>query len=593
MGAMIALYLPDASAQVLYDQAVTADLTPAAKDQMHVTLCYLGETDAIKPFRDNIDRELTDLVQWIGAVEGTINGAGRFSGESEDVFYASVDAPLLNSVQRAVYTAMRWSDVPVAQTHGFQPHVTLTALATDAPTPNLRVTPVPVRFGEIVFAMDDERIVYTLGVQEGVVQEEVDNHLAKLREKATKPLIGTAEMAAATEIVAETQNRPCIMMAEAFSNERDPRGRQRIQLTFVTEIAGGYPNIPLPEDVDASSDNFFVTLPIGMIDARSRNQRNYRKKSMENLRDQVAAYRPEGMWGHLKDDEFGTKYGPPAIRWLASMIDNRGIVWGKGRPQTAEAVNYYRMAKLDNARVGTSIFAWAEMEGDDVIGLDLITIDLADPARVGVPMTAARPLITTEMNQKADDAARSQESVTGDAARSQKPLVVQSIQEGAEMPTELEQAQGQIETLREQVRTLTLREQGQNRNIGDYNRVVELLGKPDDPILAMQAVIQQREDLKRENAELLEETVKSKVTELVKVPAARSMVIEQVMALKPATRADVNMAVDRVLAKPTVQEFLKYGLTVEMGDPQPKHTEGQPSKSQTPASSTVIYVPGA
>lgn len=583
MGAMIAFYLPEASAQALYDQAAAANLTPTAKEQMHVTLCYLGETDAIKPFRDVIDKELTQLVQWIGVIEGSLNGVGRFSGETEDVFYASIDAPLLNSVQRTVYSAMRWSDVPVAHSHGYQPHVTLTALATDADTPNLRISPIPVRFGEIVFSMDDERIVYQLGVKEGMVQEEVDKHLADLREAVTKPLIGAAEMASACEIVAETTNRPRILMAEAFSSETDARGRKRIQLTFVTEIAGDYPTIPLPADVDTTTDNFFVTLPIGMIDARSQNQRNYRKQSMTDLRDQVNAYRPEGMWGHLKDDEFGTKYGPPAIRWLASMIDDRGIVWGKMRPQTPEAVNYYRMAKLDNARVGTSIFAWAEMDGDDVISLDLITIDAADPARVGVPMTAARPLITQEM-QDTDAAARSSESVEADAARSQMPDLVQtSISEGVDM--ELEQ---QLEQAREQIRTLTQEKSAQSRQVADFNRVAELLGKPADVVLELQAVIQQREDLKRENADLLDATIASKVAEKVKVEAARPIIIEQVKAKKPVTRTDVVTAVEQVLGMESVKSLLKYGLTTEMGDSQPANRE-TPS---TPASSAAVIIPG-
>lgn len=589
MGAMIAFYLPEASAQALYDQAAAANLTPTAKEQMHITLCYLGETDAIKPFRDVIDKELTQLVQWIGAIEGSLNGVGRFSGETEDVFYASIDAPLLNSVQRTVYSAMRWSDVPVAHSHGYQPHVTLTALATDADTPNLRISPIPVRFGEIVFAMDDERIVYQLGVKEGMVQEEVDKHLADLREAVTKPLIGAAEMASACEIVAETTNRPRILMAEAFSSETDARGRKRVQLTFVTEIAGDYPTIPLPADVDTTTDNFFVTLPIGMIDARSQNQRNYRKQSMTDLRDQVNAYRPEGMWGHLKDDEFGTKYGPPAIRWLASMIDDRGIVWGKMRPQTPEAVNYYRMAKLDNARVGTSIFAWAEMDGDDVISLDLITIDAADPARVGIPMTAARPLITTEMTQDTEAAARSSASVTAEAARSQMPdeKPVHSIQEGKEMPTELEQAQSQIDTLREQVRSMSQTQQTQSRQIADFNRVAELLNKPEDVVLALQAVIRQRDDLKAENADLLDATIDSKVAEQVKVEAARPIIVEQVKARNPVTRTDVTSALSAVMSMPSVKELLKYGLQKEMGDPQPANRDA----SNTQAAEPVVYTP--
>lgn len=573
MGAMIAFYLPEASAQALYDQAAAANLTPTAKEQMHITLCYLGETDAIKPFRDVIDKELTQLVQWIGAIEGSLNGVGRFSGETEDVFYASIDAPLLNSVQRSVYSAMRWSDVPVAHTHGYQPHVTLTALATDADTPNLRITPVPVRFGELVFAMDDERIVYQLGVKEGMVQEEVDKHLAELRAKITDPLISASEMSGAPEI------SPRIRMAEAIE---DRGGRHRMQMTIMTEMAGPYPEIKLPDDVDTTTDPFFVTLPVGQIDARSQNQRNYRRKAMENLRDQVNERRPEGMWGHLRDDEIGTKYAPPAMRWLAATIDANGVVWAKGRPLTPEARNYYQQAKLDNARVGTSIFAWAEMDGDDVIALDLITIDVADPARVGVPMTAARPLITQEM-QDAGSAARSSGQAGENAARSQTPDLVQtSISEGVAM--ELEQ---QLEQAREQIRTLTLEKSAQSRQVADFNRVAELLGKPADVVLELQAVIQQREDLKRENADLLDATIASKVAEKVKVEAARPIIIEQVKAKKPVTRTDVVTAVEQVLGMESVKSLLKYGLTTEMGDPQPANRE-TPS---TPASSDAVIIP--
>jgi hypothetical protein len=177
-----------------------------------------------------------------------------------------------------------------------------------------------------------------------------------------------------------------------------------------------------------------------------------------------------------------------------------------------------------------------------------------------------------------------------DAARSQTPTIVHSTQEGKEMPTELEQAQARIEVLQEQIRTLTLSQQAQTRQIADYNRVAELLGKPEDVILGVRAVMQQRDDLKRENAELLEETVKAKVAEKVKIESARPIIIEQVMARKPATRTDVATAIDTVMDMGSVKELLKYGLQTEMGDPQPKHTEG---KSQSQPSSGVMYIPGA
>lgn len=152
---------------------------------------------------------------------------------------------------------------------------------------------------------------------------------------------------------------------------------------------------------------------------------------------------------------------------------------------------------------------------------------------------------------------------------------------------ELEQ---QLEQAREQIRTLTLEKSAQSRNVADFNRVSELLGKPADVVLELQAVIQQREDLKRENADLLEETIKSKVAEKVKVDAARPIIIEQVKAKKPVTRTDVVTAVEQVLGMESVKSLLKYGLTTEMGDPQPANREN-PSKPASSETASVI-IPG-
>jgi hypothetical protein len=85
------------------------------------------------------------------------------------------------------------------------------------------------------------------------------------------------------------------------------------------------------------------------------------------------------------------------VRWIAAMADSEGIVWGKARALTPESQRYYKNAKIDNARVGTSLMGWATMDGEDVTSLELLSIDLADPARVGVPITAARPVVSVEM----------------------------------------------------------------------------------------------------------------------------------------------------------------------------------------------------
>ncbi len=194
-----------------------------------------------------------------------------------------------------------------------------------------------------------------------------------------------------------------IELNEAVEVGAEGADRLKVTLTCISELRGTYPDITLPEDIDRESlggEAFFVTLPIGQAGARSRNQRTYSRAAVEQMVAQINAKRPEGAWGHIAPDEAGTRYDPPAIRWLAASIDAEGIAWGKGLPLTEATREYYRLAKATNARVGTSLVAWAQMDGDEVKALELVTVDLADPARVGVPVTAARAHISQEMEEE-------------------------------------------------------------------------------------------------------------------------------------------------------------------------------------------------
>jgi hypothetical protein len=110
-------------------------------------------------------------------------------------------------------------------------------------------------------------------------------------------------------------------------------GRARLRLTCLSEMRGGYPDIPLPEDIDRAALGeaaFFVTLPIGQAGAQSRNGRTYSRAAVEGMVAQINARRPEGMWGHLSEAEAGTRYDPPAIRWLAACLVCRGRGLGQG-----------------------------------------------------------------------------------------------------------------------------------------------------------------------------------------------------------------------------------------------------------------------
>jgi len=168
-------------------------------------------------------------------------------------------------------------------------------------------------------------------------------------------------------------------------------------LEQISEFRGAYPDIPLTDvDMSALEGAFFVTLPVGRVGAKSRNGRTYTKAAVESIVEQINRKRPEGRWGHLTQAERATRYDPPAIRWLAATLDAEGVAWAKGIPMTAEAKEHFRVAKAAHALVGTSIYGTADLRGEDVMSLDLETIDLAGAARVGVPETAARPQITQE-----------------------------------------------------------------------------------------------------------------------------------------------------------------------------------------------------
>lgn len=181
--------------------------------------------------------------------------------------------------------------------------------------------------------------------------------------------------------------------------------KESVILEQVHSFKGKYPEIPLPEDIDKAAlgeNAFFVTLPIGKIGAKSRNGLTYGEAVVKQLVEQVNSQRPEGMWGHLKEEDRGSVYAPPAIRWLAAVIDEQGVAWGKGIPVTADAREHLRTAKITNSAVGTSIYGLGSVEKGVVTEIALESIDLAPASRVGVPITAKVPEITSEMENTKD-----------------------------------------------------------------------------------------------------------------------------------------------------------------------------------------------
>jgi hypothetical protein len=325
--------------------------------------------------------------------------------------------------------------------------------------------------------------------------------------------------------------------------------RLRLTLTCLSEMRGTYPEIPLPEDIDRAAlgeEAFFVTLPLGQAGAQSRNQRRYSRAAVEQMVAQINSQRPEGMWGHVAADEASTRYDPPAIRWLAATIDAEGIAWGKGLPLTEQTRDYYRLAKATNARVGTSLVAWAQMDGDEVKALELVTVDLADPARVGVPMTAARAHISKEMSADAKDSTQRRKGEEQDA----KGFV--GAQRAAPLTSEIVPLEGaDVAALREML-------EGELRSPGD--------------------LVAQVRRLMDERGELLDAAITAAVERVVRVPSASGLVEELVRARKPETLVEIGDAVAAVVTSEGVQAFLREALVREAGPAQrrPIRREGEP-----------------
>jgi hypothetical protein len=178
--------------------------------------------------------------------------------------------------------------------------------------------------------------------------------------------------------------------------------REMISWHYVSELSSSLPTIPLPEDIDlselkkeykrifADEDVELFVLPIGAINAESRNGRTYLASAIHDLVTQVNELRPEGMWGHLRDEELSTRYDPPAIRWLAAKLVG-DVAYGLLLPLTVEARDYYRLARATGANVATSITAQADInQKQEVTHLSLHTIDIADPTRVGILATVSK-----------------------------------------------------------------------------------------------------------------------------------------------------------------------------------------------------------
>lgn len=164
-GAMIAFMLSDDQAARI--AASVADTLPVTlNDDLHVTVAFLGKASELSGQRSEIEAVLTAFTADQPVIQGDINGVGRFNpsdgSDGKSPVYANFDAPALNGFREALIEALRAAGVTPVLNHGFTPHVTLAYLPADAPSPNIRLPTIDVRFDRLTLAWGDERTDYLL-----------------------------------------------------------------------------------------------------------------------------------------------------------------------------------------------------------------------------------------------------------------------------------------------------------------------------------------------------------------------------------------------------------------------------------------------
>jgi hypothetical protein len=370
-------------------------------------------------------------------------------------------------------------------------------------------------------------------------------------------------------------------------------------------FASGFPDIPIAETVisELGDNPMFVTLPIGRVDTTSRNGRKYTRESVQALVEAVNSEKSIGQKGHLRDDERAYRFDIPPLMWLGATLEADGTAWGKAyvMESAPDVREYIRVAKINNAKVGTSIYGTATIEDDGTVrDLQIESIDLAHPGRLGVEIAGAVPTVTQETVVGADDDqpedtdTQSSESEEENTSMGDNPTnnETNTAPPTDDMQQRLQEMQRQH---REETRTNTARISELESQVRDLATVAELLnaGEDDDPVILLRGLINERDGLRKENAELLTSTIRAEVAENVQVETARPIIEAMVAQGRPATRNDVQIAVERIINREDVKTMLRSTVAAESGPQQQRPVVPANPADSAGQSEPLIYIPEA
>lgn len=195
--------------------------------------------------------------------------------------------------------------------------------------------------------------------------------------------------------------------------------QETVQEYEVGEFRGSFPDVPTAAGVDMDAlkasdpDMMLVTLPIiPQVGATSRNGLLYDDALANDIVAQINAKRPEGIFGHLKEEDRATAFPEPAAVWLGAMRDGNQV-WAKAMVTSPDAKARIRRLKATGGQIATSIYGKGSYEPTATKGVrrlaafDLESLDFAPPARAALG-NGAHPHVTAELEQGDPDMNREQ-----------------------------------------------------------------------------------------------------------------------------------------------------------------------------------------
>jgi hypothetical protein len=322
----------------------------------------------------------------------------------------------------------------------------------------------------------------------------------------------------------------------------------------ISELRGDMPDVPYAPGIDHAAlvagdvNPVFVTLPLLETGAVSRHGRRYGEAAVRAVVEQVNANKPGGILGHMSNAERSTRFDLPSLMWVGATYQD-GKAWGKAYiPPYADNVRQYVVkSKARRAKIATSIYGSAVMDGADVRSLELESIDLADPTRAGVGAAVAEPIITSEMS----------DSQEGDMPEGTSELI-------SELRGERDTARQQTQTLQTQINEM----QGRIGELEPHAAVVtairEMIPSGDivQTIREMQTAFAEVQRLRL--AEQIDTAVTTALGDIAQNERGAVLIREMV---GPVENADAATArVKHLLTTDHVQAMLK-ALVSEMGGP--------------------------